>query len=299
MKILVKFYQALTSNTVISILKERMFGWSVEDQSFIYKEADGSENGLTKYIPSIIGNGTNIKVVMEGHSLNKHDLVRLDLTGNYVNSISTLDNSQNATHYVFDVQGDDVYLAQHGSWKMISPKGKRYLSSSQSNTMTSAYTGVEQSVGVCDGTFFHVNFNENKTSQRYNKVLAIGSPMVGMDFTLLYTSKPTTIMKIKSVINGNNISSEAILPHSWYFQDKLDIVNLKNIHKKFGTKKLKNFPSLSLTKQYINSNLFSMFSISPLNLLDYNKEEAKELLIKEFDWKDYGGKHYESIFTRF
>lgn len=202
MKILVKFYQALTSNTVISILKERMFGWSVEDQSFIYKEADGSENGLTKYIPSIIGNGTNIKVVMEGHSLNKHDLVRLDLTGNYVNSISTLDNSQNATHYVFDVQGDDVYLAQHGSWKMISPKGKRYLSSSQSNTMTSAYTGVEQSVGVCDGTFFHVNFNENKTSQRYNKVLAIGSPMVGMDFTLLYTSKPTTIMKIKSVING-------------------------------------------------------------------------------------------------
>ncbi|MCA0431125.1 MAG: N-acetyl sugar amidotransferase [Bacteroidetes bacterium] len=145
-----------------------------------------------------------------------------------------------------------------------------------------------------------INWEEFKDLQlAYIKasVIDIEVPTDQLIFATLY--KIARKYKIKSVINGNNISSEAILPHSWYFQDKLDIVNLKNIHKKFGTKKLKNFPSLSLTKQYINSNLFSMFSISPLNLLDYNKEEAKELLIKEFDWKDYGGKHYESIFTRF
>ena len=37
----------------------------------------------------------------------------------------------------------------------------------------------------------------------------------------------------------------------------------------------------------------------PLNMIDYNKEEAKELIKKEFGWRDYGGKHFESIITRF
>lgn len=105
--------------------------------------------------------------------------------------------------------------------------------------------------------------------------------------------------KIKSIINGNNISSEGILPHSWYYADKLDIVNLTNIHKRFGTSKLNNFPKLGLIRQLINARLHAIYSISPLNLLDYDKNIAKDLLIKEFGWRDYGGKHYESIFTRF
>jgi N-acetyl sugar amidotransferase len=105
--------------------------------------------------------------------------------------------------------------------------------------------------------------------------------------------------KIKSIVNGNNISSEGILPRSWYYPDKLDLVNITEIHKRFGTKKLHNFPKLGLIQQFINLKLHSMYSIPPLNLLDYDKNKAKELLIKEYGWRDYGGKHYESIFTRF
>lgn len=105
--------------------------------------------------------------------------------------------------------------------------------------------------------------------------------------------------KIKSIINGNNISSEGILPETWYYPDKLDIVNLTAIHKKFGQRKLKNFPKLGLTQQLINARLYSMYSVPPLNLLDYDKNEAKKILAKEFGWRDYGGKHYESVFTRF
>ena len=118
---------------------------------------------------------------------------------------------------------------------------------------------------------------------------------------LIYASlhKIARKYKIKSVINGNNISSEGILPLTWYYADKLDIVNLTEIHKRFGTRKIKNFPKLGLTQQLINARLFSMYSIPPLNLLDYDKNKAKELLAKEFEWRDYGGKHYESIFTRF
>lgn len=40
-------------------------------------------------------------------------------------------------------------------------------------------------------------------------------------------------------------------------------------------------------------------NIKLLNWVYYNKAEAKETIIKELAWRDYGGKHYESIFTRF
>jgi N-acetyl sugar amidotransferase len=105
--------------------------------------------------------------------------------------------------------------------------------------------------------------------------------------------------KIKTIVDGVNNSSESILPKSWIQADKLDYVNLRNIHRKFGTVPLKNFPKLDLINQFIYSKLHKLNKIQPLNLIDYNKDQAKEFLKKEFDWKDYGGKHYESVFTRF
>jgi len=36
-----------------------------------------------------------------------------------------------------------------------------------------------------------------------------------------------------------------------------------------------------------------------LNYINFVKDDAKQLLIEELEWRDYGGKHYESIFTRF
>jgi hypothetical protein len=39
--------------------------------------------------------------------------------------------------------------------------------------------------------------------------------------------------------------------------------------------------------------------VSILNYIDYNKDEAMETLSRELDWVYYGGKHYESIYTRF
>ena len=36
-----------------------------------------------------------------------------------------------------------------------------------------------------------------------------------------------------------------------------------------------------------------------LDYIDYDIVNAKKSIEKEFDWKDYGGKHHESIFTKF
>ena len=105
--------------------------------------------------------------------------------------------------------------------------------------------------------------------------------------------------KIKTIVDGVNNSSESILPQSWIYADKLDYINLKNIHNKFGQVPIKNFPKLDMIRRHIYTNLYHYNKIQPLNLMDYNTEKAKSVLKEVFEWKDYGGKHYESIFTRF
>lgn len=104
--------------------------------------------------------------------------------------------------------------------------------------------------------------------------------------------------KIKHVFTGHNVSTEFILPKHWYHW-KLDGLNIKAIHKKFGTKKLKTYPIVSYFDQYYLNKTKKIFQHSLLNYVNYNKAEAKELLKKEYGWIDYSGKHNESIFTRF
>lgn len=104
---------------------------------------------------------------------------------------------------------------------------------------------------------------------------------------------------IKFVLSGHNIVTEGTyLPKSWV-HSKLDYLNLKDIHKQYGSIKLKTYPYLSFIKRLYNFYNSQFEYIQLLNLVDYNKFEVKKKLISELSWKDYGGKHFESIFTRF
>ena len=105
--------------------------------------------------------------------------------------------------------------------------------------------------------------------------------------------------KINHIISGHNIVTEAILPKCMRWS-KLDVANIKDIHSKFGTlKNLKTFPTMPFYKSFYYKQFANLNFLSPLNYLEYDKAKAKDQLIKEYGWKDYGGKHYESIFTRF
>ena len=104
---------------------------------------------------------------------------------------------------------------------------------------------------------------------------------------------------IKFVLSGHNVVTEGTyLPKSWV-HSKLDYLNLKDIHKQFGSIKLKTYPYLSFIKRLYNFYNSQFEYIQLLNLVDYNKFEVKKKLVSELSWKDYGGKHFESIFTRF
>jgi N-acetyl sugar amidotransferase len=103
---------------------------------------------------------------------------------------------------------------------------------------------------------------------------------------------------IRFVLNGNNFLTESIMPSSWIF-NKGDSINLRNIHKAFGTRKLKSYPLFKPFDQLWYEIFYKVKVVKPLNYLDFNKSNAKELLKKEFGWVDYGGKHFESFYTKF
>lgn len=100
---------------------------------------------------------------------------------------------------------------------------------------------------------------------------------------------------IRYVINGNNFATEGILPQSWGY-DAMDATHIQDIHAKFGDLRLKNFPLLGFREQYITM-LSKLRFVAPLNLMPFNKTEAIAYLEKNFAWRYYGGKHYESIWT--
>ena len=105
--------------------------------------------------------------------------------------------------------------------------------------------------------------------------------------------------RIKYVLSGHNIVTEGtILPKSWV-HSKLDYINLRDIHRTFGHIKLKTYPHLSFLRKLYYNLVIKFEYVQLLNFVDYNKEEVKKKLITELSWRDYGGKHYESIFTRF
>jgi hypothetical protein len=83
-----------------------------------------------------------------------------------------------------------------------------------------------------------------------------------------------------------------------YYQS--DVIQLKSIQKKFGTKTLKKYPFTSILwhKLYL-PYLKGIKVIKPLNNVPYIKREAMQLLQEKFEWQPYPQKHFESRFTKF
>ncbi len=104
---------------------------------------------------------------------------------------------------------------------------------------------------------------------------------------------------IRDILNGGNMQTESILPSAWGY-DASDPVSIKGIHARFGTVRLKRYPmQTNWERLVVNPFIRRMRTHRPLEYIDYNKDAAKELLKSELGWRDYGGKHYESIFTKF
>ena len=103
---------------------------------------------------------------------------------------------------------------------------------------------------------------------------------------------------IKYILNAGNYASEGISPKHFQYGKK-DYSYTKAIHKRFGNTSLRKYPSFSLWDEMVFKFIFNIKILYPLNHLNYDKEKAKELLISKYGWENYGGKHHESIMTKF
>ena len=105
--------------------------------------------------------------------------------------------------------------------------------------------------------------------------------------------------RIKYVLSGGNLATEGILPKSWGY-NALDLRHLKSIHKRFGKRRLSKYPTINFFQHYIYYRyLKGIRKVRLLNYIDYNKEEAIRILKSKFGWRYYGGKHFESRYTKF
>lgn len=104
--------------------------------------------------------------------------------------------------------------------------------------------------------------------------------------------------EIKYIISGMNFRNEGMLPPSWA-RGYLDWKYIRSVNKQFGGIKLKNYPHLNFFKFIYMNTLKGIKNISLINYIDFKKEEAVVEIEKELGWKNYGGKHHESIYTRF
>lgn len=104
---------------------------------------------------------------------------------------------------------------------------------------------------------------------------------------------------VKYILSGANLASESILPQSWGYNAS-DAKHVAGIHRQFGSVPLKTYPLMGLFKRHIwYPYMRGIKTVKPLNLMPYRYDEAKKAITEEVGWRDYGGKHYESVFTRY
>lgn len=103
---------------------------------------------------------------------------------------------------------------------------------------------------------------------------------------------------IKYVLTGNNRATEFPLPKSWRW-NKWDSRNIRAIQRRFGTKPVKSYPAMSFVRTLRAQLPGGATPVAILNLIGYDKQAAKQLLMERYEWRDYGGKHWESVFTKF
>lgn len=105
--------------------------------------------------------------------------------------------------------------------------------------------------------------------------------------------------RIKTILSGGNYSSEGILPLQWGYHVMKDMKLYRHIVRTFSKVQRKKTPDFGLWKEFQYKILKGIKTYYPLNLINYNKDEARLLLEKELGCQFPVRKHHESRYTSF
>ena len=124
----------------------------------------------------------------------------------------------------------------------------------------------------------------------------IAIPQDNILFAALY--KYARKYKIKYFLSGGNFALESILQQGNTYT-AYDVVNIKDIHRHFGTMPMNKLPLLSNYRKFWDKKILHIESLRPLNYIDYNRERALKELNDFCDFEYYGSKHMENTLTKF
>lgn len=141
------------------------------------------------------------------------------------------------------------------------------------------------------------NWEEFKDLQRSFLFASVPDAEVPTDwaiFSVLF--KEAARNNIKHIVHGHSFRTEGTTPLSWTYMDGKYI---KNIHKEFGTKKIKSFPIMNMWQYAYYSFVKQIKQHRILYYIPYDEREVFDILENELNWINYGDKHHESKYTSF
>lgn len=104
---------------------------------------------------------------------------------------------------------------------------------------------------------------------------------------------------IKFIVSGDNEATESSLPQGWNYNRKSDLRHIRAINDAYEKASMKTYPHLSTVSIMLARRVLGIESFSILSWSDYNKERAFRELEDAVGYRRYGGKHFESVITRF
>ena len=104
---------------------------------------------------------------------------------------------------------------------------------------------------------------------------------------------------LKYILHGSNFSMESILQTGNTYT-AADSTHIRAIQKQFSGKPINKLRLLSTFENSILRHLRKdVIRVTPLNMIDYNFDQAVAELGEFCGYEYYGGKHHESVLTRF
>jgi N-acetyl sugar amidotransferase len=104
---------------------------------------------------------------------------------------------------------------------------------------------------------------------------------------------------LRYLLSGLNTATEGMaMPVNWNW-NKWDKRNIVGISRAFGGPRLRSFPAMGTLELVRHTFAGKIHWVPFLDFGDYRKADAIDRLTRDFGYKPYAYKHYESVFTRF
>lgn len=191
---------------------------------------------------------------------------------------------------------DSTYVAWQVKQLGLRPLALHLDNGWDSEIAVSNIRGVLQKTGI-DLHSIVLDWEEFKDLQRAFLLASTPDAEVPSDHAIFAALYDTARAEgVGYVITGLNTRTETHMPPAWS-NGHFDYGYIVEVHRQFGARPLRAFPHYSFF-QFATGQAYSAATWNILNDLDYSKTHALGFLQSELGWRDYGGKHFESVYTR-